>query len=157
MYQAQKEADQSRKKLRGSIITGTKLASKLISTVIQHYSTSTLLYTTDQQQTNLQLLSDCITDVKQSSILPLPQFFSSWVVFLCFHPQLVSLLFTGPCPLVLNVHKKFAHTLYFFFDAGKPPHKELRWYLLVALINNGQKHFLRQINYNQRWACTKYR
>ena len=36
----------------------------------------------------------------------LPQFFCSMVVFLCYYPCLVSLLFTGPSLLVVKFHKK---------------------------------------------------
>ena len=44
------------------------------------------------------------TDVKQSSCLSFPSFFRSR---LCFHPYLVSVLFTGPSLHVVNFYQKF--------------------------------------------------
>ena len=60
-------------------------------------------------KTTLHLLLDYVTDVGHSSILSSLQFFCSRVVFLCFYPCLVSVLFTGPSLLtccMVHFHKK---------------------------------------------------
>ena len=54
------------------------------------------------------LLHDLIfaTEVEQSSSVSLLRLFCSKVVFLCFHPFLVSVLFSGPSLLALNFYRK---------------------------------------------------
>ena len=63
-------------------------------------------------------LEGCSTDGEQPSSLSLTGFFCSRVVFLCFHPCLVSVLFTGPSLLVVNIYRKFFTYSVFSNDQG---------------------------------------
>ena len=58
-------------------------------------------------KTTLLLLSDYAIGVELSSSLSLPQPLYSRRVFLCFHPFLVSVPFTGPSKIVVNIYRKF--------------------------------------------------
>ena len=59
------------------------------------------------KKTTLHLLPDYATYVEQSSCLCFPPFFHSTVVFLCFHPCLVFLLFIDPSIHVVNFQRKY--------------------------------------------------
>ena len=61
----------------------------------------------DWKTTTVLLLPDCATHIEESSSPSLPRFFCSRIVFLCYHPCLVSVLFTGPSLLVVNLYRKF--------------------------------------------------
>ena len=73
-----------------------------------------------------------------TSILYVPRFFCSKIVLLCFHPCLVSTLFTGLSLLVVNFYRKnFTSSLSsFFLAAWQQTHKAVYKVVILAYMIN---------------------